>query len=422
MGDDDRFESAASALVAGSASGLSGKNTFAHQPTLSGVEVDSVDQLEAAREEKKAPAPLWAWIALVVAVVACSSGGIWFALLNDCPAILRASWRLALTALLQVPGFVRDWRRSPPELLERYKSSTLVLFGAGAALAAHFSAWSISLTLTSLSHSLLFVCTTPILLVTHQAIGWVVLRKCLRTRFFEFPPTWIEVVGTLIGFGAAALLAEEAARMPTTNQSPFTTSLMKDPTLIGDLIATLGAATMGIYLMTGASLRKWLPVWLYVLPVTAISAILAAALSLLVEPGVVTYGFTNKSLLGFLGDGRRFGLVLGAAITSGILGHTIANLALEHISPLIVSVLLLNEPLIGSLLGYLVGVQAAPSLVTLVAGIPLMLAAGLVSLGGRDSDLYKAAQRRFDRLKNRKFQVVDESLQGPSSGQDFVVV
>ena len=41
--------------------------------------------------------PLWAWAALAVAVLAMSSGGLWFALLTETPPVLKACWRLALT-------------------------------------------------------------------------------------------------------------------------------------------------------------------------------------------------------------------------------------------------------------------------------------------------------------------------------------
>lgn len=349
-------------------------------------------------------APLWAWGALIVAVIACSSGGVWFILLSDTPAVLRASWRLMLTSFMQLPGFIRDFYRADEDMRTAFFRSFTRLIIAGVALAIHFCAWSLSLNMTSLSHSLLFVCTTPILLVGFQTMTFICLSKF--SDRFKSPPTLLEVLGSLVGFGAACILANEAAANSTVDPN----SLQHEPTLLGDLVATLGAAAMGVYLLTGASLRSWMPVWLYVFPVTIIAGLLAALFSIAFEEKTQLAGVSAQSLFGLFGSGQRFGLVLGSAFTAGILGHTMANLALEYISPLIVSVLLLFEPLIGSFIGYIVGVQGPPSLVTWLAGFPLMIAAGLVSLGGRDSDLDKWCRRKCVGVKSMIAKVEHEPL------------
>ena len=56
------------------------------------------------------PPPLWAWAVLAVAVVAMSSGGVWFALQGDTPPMMRAGWRLLLTSMLQLPACVAALR------------------------------------------------------------------------------------------------------------------------------------------------------------------------------------------------------------------------------------------------------------------------------------------------------------------------
>ena len=70
-----------------------------------------------------------------------------------------------------------------------------------------------------------------------------------------------------------------------------------------------------------------------------------------------------------------------------VLGHTLANLSLAHLSPLVVAVSGLWEPLVGSVLGYLVGVQGVPGIVTLAAGPLLMVGCVLTTVGARDSGL-----------------------------------
>jgi drug/metabolite transporter (DMT)-like permease len=328
--------------------------------------------------------PLWAWLALIVAVISCSSGGMWFALMPpSCPPILKASWRLQLTFVLQLPGFIHSWFRASVELKYQWRRSLAKMCFVGMVLAAHFASWSESLAYTSLSNSLLFVTTTPLLLVGFSgamySMRWCAQRwwGCLVTD--PYPPTILEVFGALVGLVAAAMLASDSSNA-SANAPPAP--------LLGDMLALLGAAFMGIYLSVGYALRQWMPLWLYVTPVTLVAAITAALASLAIEHSQVQ-GTQVNSVFGEFGSPAWFGLAMGAALTAGILGHTAANLAMEHISPLIVSVLLLWEPLIGSVMGYLVGVQAPPDLVVYLAGFPLMLSAVLVVLGKRNTVLHK---------------------------------
>ena len=342
--------------------------------------------------------PFWIWIILLVSVIACSSGGMWFDLLPDCPPVLRSCWRLIFTALFQLPGFTHDLYRtmkSNPRFLELYLDSFYLLLLSGFALALHFSFWSISLSLTSLSHSLLFVTMTPILLVTYSTFRWIIWKYLFSSSMY-YPPTWIEVLGTLIGFIAAAILAQEAARggnsisnFPSNGNPSMGNFPDQQPTLLGDFVATLGALAMGIYLSLGASLRQWLSLWLYAFPVTLASGLFCGGISLVFEQETLIFGFSSVSIFGVFGNSYRFLIVTASAMTSGILGHTFANLALEYVSPLLVSILLLNEPLVGSVIGYLVGVAGPPSLLTVLAGLPLMLSASLVTAGNRNSNIHQ---------------------------------
>lgn len=366
-----------------------------------------------------------AWIFLWIAVFCMSSGGLWFALLGKAsPPIMKACWRLTLTSLLQAPAFVwqaRAARRAAAEsgdtVWGRWKDAGGLLVLTGGALAAHFATWAASVDLTSLSHSLLFVTTSPIILVGHaQLRHWAAKRHAARAAAAALPqpagqqeqqqrsrlssafsawadpalapaPTRIEVVGCGVALLAAVVLAGSAA--PSSSSSSSSEGGggggEEHPTVLGDFLAFLGALTVAVYLAVGGSLRKWMPLFLYAFPVTAASAALSGLGSLMIEGGTSVTGFGPRALLGWAGDGDRFWLSLGAATFSGLLGHTLANAALSSISPLVVSICILAEPLIGSVMGYLVGVQGRPTIATALAGPLLLLGAALVTVGGRDS-------------------------------------
>lgn len=385
----------------------------------------------------------WPWIALAISVCAMSSGGVWFALIRSTPPLLKACWRLTLTAILQLPGFIRDYRRhiSTSVLRQRWFESVPLLGVTGVILAVHFDAWSWSVDHTSLTHSLLFVSTTPLILVAWMSLRWILAAKCIQSHsaavedfngpsepstrdleileivqsqeqitpsktdqeelveeirkssYFDpkkaFPPTLLEALGTMIGFSAIVVLAVESGKQSGSNS--------KEPqvTLAGNLSALLGAAAMGVYLGVGSRMRQWMPLWLYAFPVTFVSAIASAVFAFILEPGVRFQGLEETSLFGWMGSHFRGFVTFGAAFGSGICGHTLANMSLEHIDPLVVSVVLLLEPVVGSFFGYLAGVQTEPGLLTLLSGMVLILGAFLTTIGGRNNAFVESFFRFF---------------------------
>jgi drug/metabolite transporter (DMT)-like permease len=382
--------------------------------------------------------PLWAYGVLSLAVVACSSGGVWFALQAVTPPILKACWRLTLTALLQAVGLAVQLRRVDAATLATWHAEAPLLTFSGICLGVHFSSWSWSVDHTTLTHSLLFVSASPLLIVSWMAMrysaarvwtqppppppppvadgevveagsgaaapvlsvpadvvgtepvpaappvsslpAWV--RSCVDPAT-ALPPTRLEAAGTVLGFLGAAVLIVTAAERPEGRGSGVEPSA----SVAGDAVALLGALTVWGYLEVGSLLRKGkgMPIFLYSAPVSAVAALTAGAASALLEPTFLLTGTSPSSLLGWLGEPRAFGLTLGAALGSGILGHTAANLSLKYLNPLLVSVAWLSEPLIGSFFGLLAGVAAVPGLTTLLAGPLLLAGALLVTLGARDS-------------------------------------
>lgn len=71
---------------------------------------------------------------------------------------------------------------------------------------------------------------------------------------------------------------------------------------------------------------------------------------------------------------------------SGILGHTLANYSLKHLPSLLVSVGLLFEPVIGSIIGWLFDKQREPDLWTYIGGIVTLVGAALVVTGSSQKE------------------------------------
>lgn len=82
----------------------------------------------------------------------------------EVPAITLAAWRLQLTSVLLGLGAAHQWRGLSADDRARTLGSAAWLAGSGACLAVHFGAWVWGLQHTSLTHSLLMVSATPLLL------------------------------------------------------------------------------------------------------------------------------------------------------------------------------------------------------------------------------------------------------------------
>ena len=135
-------------------------------------------------------------------------------------------------------------------------------------------------------------------------------------------------------------------------------------------MALAGAATMCVYLLVGQSLRKWAPIWLYMTPVAFFAAWTCTFASVLME-NTSFIGLTAKSVFGFFAlQYIIIAFYLGGG--AGVGGHTLVNTLLRYLSPLFVSTALLMEPLVGSILGAIVGVQGMPGLFTFL-GCPVVL-------------------------------------------------
>jgi drug/metabolite transporter (DMT)-like permease len=296
--------------------------------------------------------PVRIWLLLGCAVLGVSSAGALFQHVDQIPPLLRASWRLQLTALLLAPFALMQWLNADESLQLKYKQSSTIkiIILSGVFLAAHFGTWVASLDATSLTHSLLFVTSHPIIIVA----GMMVLSK--TSMDVEFPHR-NEILGALIGFFGATLtltsLGEEQGDHVVT--------------LYGDLLAFAGGVFVVGYIVCGRLLRTWMPIFLYAFPVTLIGGVLLIPASYILESDFAEFG-----TFGWLAMEYLPWFLLLAAI-AGFLGHTGLNTCLRYVSPLVVSVAVTLEPVIGTLIGWAFFDSGAPDFRTVVGGIILLV-------------------------------------------------
>jgi drug/metabolite transporter (DMT)-like permease len=128
----------------------------------------------------------------------------------------------------------------------------------------------------------------------------------------------------------------------------------------------MGAISIIGYLHIGRQLREWMPVFLYALPVTAVSAVLSTATAMLLE-GAALLKMGHEGAFGYY-DRKHFGWVLYLACGPGIVGHTGFNTLLKFFPALVISMAFPLEPIVGSALGAIAGVSELPSVMTWIGG------------------------------------------------------
>ena len=312
--------------------------------------------------------PPWVWLLLAAAVCGVSSAGALFQHVDEVPPVLRASWRLQLTALVLAPLALYQWRGASTELRQRCftKHNLALVLASGLALGAHFATWVASLDATTLTHSLLFVTAHPLVIVLGMAVFSRRLTSVRRPVLGE----WSGAAVCFVGAGLALLDAGQQQGEQTV-------------TLWGDALAFSGAVFVVGYIVVGRVMRQWMPIFLYAFPVTLIGAVVLLPVSMALESDFADYGavgWTEPSL---------FGWFLLLALIAGLLGHTGLNTCLRYISPLVVSSSVTLEPLIGSLIGWLFFDAGVPGRWTLVGGAVLIAGLLMVVLAG---ETHAAAQ------------------------------
>ena len=239
----------------------------------------------------------------------------------------------------------------------RLPKTRSILFGSGISLGLHMGAWVWSLDNTSLTHSLLFVTIHPLIIV----FGALLLRKYVPKQ---------QVFGASIGFigGGITLLSISAE---------------SDVTLLGDIAAIIGAIAVVGYFLAGRKLRQWMPLFVYIMPVTFIAAVFLAVMSMMLEGTVFSMAQGDFSIFGWM-SGSWIWYVLYLAVFPGIVGHAGISAVLRWFPPIIVSVAYLFEPLVGSFIGWILGTTGIPSLWTWVGATVLMMGTVLVIRGDEE--------------------------------------
>lgn len=283
-------------------------------------------------------APLTRRAALVVALIglaAVSHAVIFIRLADEAPALVIALARVALATAVFAPfGLIAARRLRGVGGLGRAGATAAL---AGIFLALHFASWIASLERITIAESTVLVSLTPL---------WVALFDAASGR----------------GVPGRALLAAIGLCLAGTAILAFEGARRVDGDGLGLLLAAAGGFCMAAYLVAGRGARAVLPTPAYVSVCYGTASVLLAGA--VVAAGAPVTGYAAGTVAALLALG----------LVSQVIGHTSYNWTLATLPPVLVAILLLGEPVFGSLLGWLYLGEAIPPA---AAGGGVLILAGI---------------------------------------------
>jgi drug/metabolite transporter (DMT)-like permease len=291
-------------------------------------------------------------IVLLIGIISVSSAAIFIRLaiaLVEVKSIgfslFLAASRLIFASLVLIPA----WKQLRQNRVSRQAYYYAVT--AGLSLALHFASWITSLSFTSIAASTTLVTTNPI---------WIAL---ISWFWWKEKPKKLTLLGIVVALVGSVIIAFSDRAVNTENF---------DDSIFGNFLAIIGALMASFYFLFGTQAQKLgLNISSYIAIAYTTAALILLPLPLLF--GSSYFGYPNLVYI----------YVLLMAIVSQLIGHTSFNWAVKYISPTLVSLTILFEPIGASLLGFFL-FKEIPSLSVLAGGVILLLGVGMGVLGTRN--------------------------------------
>jgi drug/metabolite transporter (DMT)-like permease len=278
---------------------------------------------------------LWVpWAILGIGVLAASVSAILirYADPDEASGIAISFWRSAAGSLLLLPFAI-------PGLKRMESRDYLLPIVAGVCLAAHFATWITSVNLTSIASSVLLVCTTPIFVAI--AARWIFSERLGALG-------WSGIALALLG---SALIAG----------FDFSGTQME-----GNVLALIGAITVSGYSLAGRVSRQKLGILEYACVTYGASAVTLLIIAL---PAHVQLGGYSS---------QTWWAIVALIIGPQLLGHTFINFALRAIDATRVSIVVMAEPVVATILAYFL-FQETPSWLAYPGGLAILVGIYLVT-------------------------------------------
>ncbi|MBD2066971.1 DMT family transporter [Leptolyngbya sp. FACHB-671] len=255
-------------------------------------------------------------------------------------SLVLAASRLTLASLFLIPAWRSFWTT-------QFQGSALSYsVAAGCCLAVHFASWVTSLSYTSVAASTALVTTNPV---------WVAILSWL---WFGEKPSLKTGLGIAI-----ALIGSLLIGLGSSGGSPVSNPLL------GNLLAVAGSVAVSLYFLLGREAqRRGLGISSHIVLTYTTAALVLLPLPLFFGVGYV--GYPSQVYL----------WIVLMAVFPQLIGHTSFNWAVRWISPTLVTLTILAEP-VGSGVLALLFFQENPGMQVVFGAVVILVGVAIAALG-----------------------------------------
>ena len=235
--------------------------------------------------------------------------GPWFVRLADVGPVAAGFWRIALAApVLVVLAYATAGRRP----FAGARGLGLVIAIGGIAFAADLASWHLGILRTTLANATLFGNSATLMFPIY---GFLAARAW---------PTRSQGFALLLAAGGAALLLGRSYELSPKH-------------LAGDLLCLVAGTLYTVYFILMARVRSAMAP----IPALALSTIASMA------PLLLAAWALNETIWP-----EKWGVLIGLALASQVLGQGLMIYAIGHLSPLVVGIALLTQPIVAGTVGW----------------------------------------------------------------------
>ncbi|TYZ64587.1 hypothetical protein PybrP1_001499 [[Pythium] brassicae (nom. inval.)] len=309
--------------------------------------------------------PAVGYAILLTALCAISSQGAVQDLLVGVPPLLKVFWRMTGASLAFAPLAVHSLARSGWRL-PRLSRRQLALFAlCGVSYAVYNATFIVALSLTSVGHTYIFSNCHSLLLV----LAKLALRQPLGP---------MELVGAGVGFAGGVVTTLDHAAA-----AELSTPLRHGPSTLGDMVAFAGAFAGVGYLMSAKRVRPHMGVFAFMWALVTTVAVLVLLVLLWDDSAAAlprTRTLSTDATYGLFGWVHHLGIEAYVVLVGSFAGTMGFVTSLRYFDPLVVSVTMLTEPVVATVIGVCVGVDELPGLLTFLGGAAVLVGCSLVLL------------------------------------------
>ena len=271
---------------------------------------------------------------LIIGLIAISTSPVIAKMLHLVPATVIAFWRMAIaSALLWVYSVFFSYKSVK-------SNNSILVYLAGASLAMHFIFWFGALKLTSIAN-------TTVLGIVAPAFTLLIEKLVYGKKINAFS----SIALIIVFIGCVIVQGSDLGSFSGEG--------------LGNIMAIVSAVFLGIVFLIGSKARQEIGVLTYTKNLFSVSALVLLSCSLLLNNPIFNYSINNYFWLCMLG------------VVPTLIGHTIFSYSIKYVSPTIITSIPLGEPIIASILAFVLFKEGVSSFVFMGG---LIIAVGLILL------------------------------------------